>query len=302
MSATGALPLDDEVLPAQLGAGEDSLTRKDRAALRPPWRQPLAIIGIGIIVAWVLVAIFAPELAPYPPNLQFAPLNAAPSHIYLFGTDELGRDVFSRVLYGARLSLPLAALLVAVAMMIGSALGAIAGFFSGIVDSVIMRIADVVFAFPGIILAMAVAAALGAQLRNAVLAVIVVSWPSYSRLSRGLVLGARSSEYVTSARLLGSSGWRTMWVELRPNIAGPIFVLAALDIGNAVLLLSGLSFLGLGASRRPRSGGRWSPRASRTLIVGGSGFFPGWPSLLWCWRSTSLGTHCVTCSTLGRRR
>ena len=97
---------------SELGEAEDRLTRKDRAALRPPWRQPLALIGIGIISAWVLIAIFAPEIAPYPPNLQFAPLNAAPSHVYLFGTDELGRDVFSRVLYGARLSLPLAALLV----------------------------------------------------------------------------------------------------------------------------------------------------------------------------------------------
>jgi peptide/nickel transport system permease protein len=275
VSTTGALPLDDEVLPAQLGPSEDRLSRKDRAALRPPWRQPLAVIGIGIIVAWALVAIFAPELAPYPPNLQFAPLNAAPSHVYLFGTDELGRDVFSRVLYGARLSLPLAALLVAVAMMIGSALGAIAGFFSGIVDSVIMRIADVVFAFPGIILAMAIAAALGAQLRNAVLAVIVVSWPSYSRLSRGLVLGARSSEYVTSARLLGSSGWRTMWVELRPNIAGPIFVLAALDIGNAVLLLSGLSFLGLGAQPPTAEWGSMVSEGVQNFNSWWIGLFPG---------------------------
>ncbi len=188
MTTSEALPLEADPLPGT-DAGEERLTRKDRAALRPAWRQPLALIGITIILAWIIIAIFAPELAPYPPNLQFAPLNVAPNHIYLFGTDELGRDVFSRVLYGARLSLPLAVLLVAVAMMIGSALGAMAGFFGGAVDSVIMRIADVVFAFPGIILALAVAAALGAQLRNAVLAVIVVSWPSYSRLSRGLVLG-----------------------------------------------------------------------------------------------------------------
>jgi peptide/nickel transport system permease protein len=275
VSTTSALPLDENVFPPEVEVGEEGLTRKDRAALRPPWRQPLALIGIGIIVAWVLIAIFAPLLAPYPPNLQFGPLNAPPSHLYLFGTDELGRDLFSRVLYGARLSLPLAALLVAVAMMIGSALGAIAGYFSGAVDSVIMRIADVVFAFPGIILAMAVAAALGPQLRNAVLAVIVVSWPSYSRLSRGLVLGARSSEYVTSARLLGSSGWRTMWVELRPNIAGPIFVLAALDIGNAVLLLSGLSFLGLGAQPPTAEWGSMVSEGVQNFNSWWIGLFPG---------------------------
>ena len=229
MSTTSALPLDDDLVPTQLDQGADRLTRKDRAALRAPWRQPLALIGISIIVAWVLIAIFAPELAPYPPNLQFAPLNAAPSHVYLFGTDELGRDVFSRVLYGARLSLPLAALLVAVAMMIGSTLGAIAGFFAGFVDSVIMRIADVVFAFPGIILAMAVAAALGPELRNAVLAVIVVSWPSYSRLSRGLVLGSRSSEYVTSsaaprfvrlAHHVGGAASQYCRADIRPRRSG----------------------------------------------------------------------------------
>lgn len=275
MSTADALPLDAGPLPGQPQVGEEQLTRKDRAALRPPWRQPLALIGIAIILIWIFIAIFAPELAPYPPDLQFAPLNAAPSHVYLFGTDELGRDVFSRVLYGARLSLPLAVLLVAVAMMIGSALGAIAGYFSGVVDSVIMRIADVVFAFPGIILALAIAAALGAQLRNAVLAVIVVSWPSYSRLSRGLVLGARSSEYVTSARLLGSSGWRTMWVELRPNIAGPIFVLAALDIGNAVLLLSGLSFLGLGAQPPTAEWGSMVSEGVQNFNSWWIGLFPG---------------------------
>jgi peptide/nickel transport system permease protein len=274
MTTSEALPLEADPLPGT-DAGEERLTRKDRAALRPAWRQPLALIGITIILVWIFIAIFAPELAPYPPNLQFAPLNVAPNHIYLFGTDELGRDVFSRVLYGARLSLPLAALLVAVAMMIGSALGAIAGYFSGVVDSVIMRIADVVFAFPGIILALAVAAALGAQLRNAVLAVIVVSWPSYSRLSRGLVLGARHSEYVTSARLLGSSGWRTMWVELRPNIAGPIFVLAALDIGNAVLLLSGLSFLGLGAQPPTAEWGSMVSEGVQNFNSWWIGLFPG---------------------------
>ncbi|HTW08230.1 MAG TPA: ABC transporter permease [Acidimicrobiales bacterium] len=257
------------------GTGSDRLTRKDRAALRPPWRQPLALIGIGIILSWALVAIFAPELAPFAPDNQFAPLTAAPSHLYLFGTDELGRDVFSRVLYGSRLSLPLATFLVIVAMLIGSALGAAAGFLGRAVDTVIMRAADLVFAFPGIILALAVTAALGASLRNAVLAVIVVSWPSYARLARGLVLGARSSEYVTSARLLGSSTWRTLWVELRPNIAGPIFVLAALDIGNAVLLLSGLSYLGLGAKPPTAEWGAMVSEGANNFNSWWIGLFPG---------------------------
>jgi peptide/nickel transport system permease protein len=138
-----------------------------------------------------------------------------------------------------------------------------------------MRLADLVFAFPGIILALAVAAALGAELRNAVLAVIVVSWPSYARLSRGLVLATRSSDYVTSAKLLGSSGWRTMWVELRPNISGPIFVLAALDVGNAVLLLSGLSFLGLGAQPPTAEWGSMVSEGATNFQSYWIGLFPG---------------------------
>jgi peptide/nickel transport system permease protein len=260
---------------AEPGAGPDHPTRKDRAALRPPWRQPLAIIGMVTVLGWALVAVFAPELAPFSPDNQFAPLGAAPSHLYLFGTDELGRDVFSRVIYGARLSMPLAVLLVLVAMTIGSALGAAAGFFGRAVDAVIMRTADLVFAFPGIILALAIAAALGASLSNAVLAVIVVSWPSYARLTRALVLGARSSEYVTSARLLGSSSWRTIWVELRPNIAGPIFVLAALDVGNAVLLLSGLSYLGLGAKPPTAEWGAMVSEGVQNFNLWWLGLFPG---------------------------
>ena len=273
----GALPLDAGPPSAAAGPATngDRLTRKDRAALRPPWRQPLAVIGMTTILVWALVAIFAPELAPYRAGQPVRPLTAAPSHLYLFGTDELGRDVLTRVLYGARLSLPLAALLVIVAMLIGSALGAVAGFFGRAVDAVIMRLADLVFAFPGIILALAVTAALGASLRNAVLAVIVVSWPSYARLARALVLAARSSEYVTSARLLGSSAWRTIWVELRPNIAGPIFVLAALDIGNAVLLLSGLSFLGLGAKPPTAEWGAMVAEGAANFNSWWIGLFPG---------------------------
>jgi peptide/nickel transport system permease protein len=276
MSLSDTLPLDAAgPPPLDASRGDEKLSRADRSALRPPWRQPLAVIGGLIILTWIVIAVFAPEIAPYQPNLEFAGLNLAPQHLYWFGTDELGRDVFSRVVFGSRLSMPLAALLVAVALMIGTTLGAVAGYFGGIVDAIIMRIADLVFAFPGIILALAVAAALGAQLRNAVIAVIVVSWPSYARLARGLVLGARSSEYVTSARLLGSSGWRTLWVELRPNIAGPIFVLAALDIGNAVLLLSGLSFLGLGAQPPAAEWGAMVAEGATNFNSWWIGLFPG---------------------------
>lgn len=232
-------------------------------------------MGIVVIAVWALVAIFAPELAPHAPNNQFAPLYHPPSGAYPFGTDDLGRDVLSRVIYGARLSLPLAVLIVACSMAVGSTIGAVAGFSGGAVDAVLMRAADLVFAFPGIILALAVAAALGAQLVNAVIAVIVVSWPNYARLSRGLVLAARSSDYVTSARLLGSSRWRTLWVELRPNISGPILVLAALDVGNAVLFLSALSFLGLGAQPPTAEWGAMVSEGALQFSYWWIGLFPG---------------------------
>jgi peptide/nickel transport system permease protein len=162
-----------------------------------------------------------------------------------------------------------------VAMSIGSLLGAVAGYFGGLVDAILMRLADLVLAFPGIILALAVAAALGAKLIDAVIAVIVVDWPQYARLARSMVLGARSSEYVTSARLFGSSGWRTMWVELRPNIAGPILVLAALDMGNAVILLSGLSFLGLGAQPPTAEWGAMVSEGVANFFNYWIGLFPG---------------------------
>lgn len=250
-------------------------TRRERAAARSPWRQPLAVTGMTVIAGWALVALLAPVIAPASPTAQLYPQFLPPSASHLLGTDEVGRDVLSRVIYGARISLPLSVLLVLLAMSIGSLLGALAGYFGGVVDGVVMRVADLVFAFPGIILAMAVAAALGASIRNAVLAVVVVSWPSYARVSRGLVLAARQSDYVAAARLLGASGIRTLLVELRPNIAGPIAVLAALDVGNALLLLSGLSFLGLGAQPPAAEWGAMVAAGALDFDKWWIGLFPG---------------------------
>jgi peptide/nickel transport system permease protein len=219
-----------------------------RLPTHPTWRHPLALIGLFIAFAWIVIAIFAPLIAPYDPLAQdFNLLNVAPSGAHWFGTDELGRDVFSRVIHGARLSIPLALLLVSLALVIGGALGAIAGYFGGVVDAVVMRAADLVFAFPAIILAMVVTATLGPSIQNAVLALVVVSWPSYARVARGLVLSVGHADYVLSARLLGASARKALVRDVMPNVFGPILVLATLDLGNAVLLLSGLSFLGLGA-------------------------------------------------------
>ena len=240
-----------------------------------PWRQPLAVIGMVVVVGWLLIAVFAPLIAPSDPLGQNFIQLKAPSAQHWLGTDELGRDVLSRIIYGARVSLPLAVLLVAGAMLFGSIVGSLAGFFGGWVDAVSMRLADIVFAFPGIILAMAVAAALGPQLRNAVLAVIVVSWPAYARLMRGLVLSARGSQYVIASRLLGASPLRALLVDIRPNVLGPVLVMAALDVGNAVLLLSGLSFLGLGAQPPTAEWGAMVAAGAQNFDKWWIGLFPG---------------------------
>lgn len=231
-------------------------------------RRPLAIIGLIIVVFWIIAIFAAPAMAPFDPLAPSGDIFAAPSSLHYFGTDELGRDVYSRVLFAARTSLPLAFVLVVLAVVIGSVLGAISGFFGGWTDSVIMRTVDVFFAFPAIVLAMVVTAVLGPSLQNAVLALALVTWPTYARVVRGLVLSARRSDYVQSVRLLGSSSWRALRKDVLPNVFGPVLVLATLDIGNAVLLLAGLSFLGLGAQPPVPEWG--------SMVASGTLYFQAW--------------------------
>jgi peptide/nickel transport system permease protein len=244
------------------------LRTRRRSRIRPTWRQPLAIAGGVIALAWIVVAIFAPLISPHDPLAQTFTPSQSPSLEHLFGTDELGRDVLSRVIHGSRVSLPIALLLVALAAAIGGLVGALAGYFRGLVDGVIMRAADLVFAFPPIILAMVVAAVLGRGLRNAALAIVVVAWPSYARVVRGLVLSVGESEYVQSARLLGAPARRALFRDVLPNVAGPVLVLATLDLANAILLLSGLSFLGLGA-QPPKA--EWG-----AMVADGTQYFQWW--------------------------
>jgi ABC-type dipeptide/oligopeptide/nickel transport system permease subunit len=255
-------------------------TEETRAAARLGWfppalRQPLALLGAGIALLWLLVAVFAPLVAPYDPLEQsFVPFES-PSADHPFGTDELGRDVFSRVVYGARISLPLGLLLVVLASTIGGIVGALAGYFRGWVDGAVMRTADLVFAFPAIILAMVVTAALGRGLTNAVLALVIVAWPSYARVVRSLVLSIGDSEYVWATRLLGSSARRALVREVLPNVVGPVLVLATLDVGNAILLLSGLSFLGLGAQPPDPEWGSMVAAGTQNFQFWWIGTFPG---------------------------
>jgi peptide/nickel transport system permease protein len=231
-------------------------------------RQPLAVAGAVIALAWIVIAVFAPLIAPYGSLAQTFTPAQSPSLHHLFGTDELGRDVLSRVIYGSRVSIPIALLLVVLASSIGCVVGAIAGYFRGLVDGALMRAVDLFFAFPPIILAMVVAAVLGRGLQNAALAIVVVAWPSYARVVRGLVLSVGDSEFVQSARLMGTPARRALFRDVLPNVAGPVMVLATLDLANAILLLSGLSFLGLGAQPPTAEWG--------SMVADGTQYFQWW--------------------------
>lgn len=249
-------------------ATELAVGSKRRLNIGRAWRQPLGIIGLLIAVTWLLVAVLAPVIAPADPLAEAFPRLQAPSGAHLMGTDANGRDVFSRLLFGAQTTIPLVMLLVFASLLIGSFLGAIAGYFGGWIDETIMRITDLVMAFPTTILAMVVAASLGASLLNAVLAALIVSWPQYARVMRSIVMGIRNGNYVIAGRLLGISPWRSLLRDIVPNAVGPMLVLASLDVGSATLLLSGLSFLGLGAKPPTPEWG--------AMISSGIGQFENW--------------------------
>ena len=211
-------------------------------------RNSALIVGTIIVGVWVVVAAFAPWLAPHSPtDLDVMNRLEAPGPAHLFGTDEAGRDNFSRVLYGARITMPLAFVVILIASLFGSGLGAVAGYVGGRVDEVLMRIVDVVLAFPPIVLAMAITAALGAGLRNAMFAILLVSWPEFSRLMRAQVLAIKENDYVIAARALGAPGWRVVVTHILPNAFPPVVVKSTLDVGNAIVLTAALSFIGLGA-------------------------------------------------------
>ncbi len=211
-------------------------------------RRPSALVGLGILVFWILVALSVSFVVPFDPlATDVSARLQPPSATHWFGTDDLGRDIFRRTLYGARISLPAGFLTVAGALLIGSLIGAISGYAGGWVDAIVMRIADMVLAFPSIVLAMAIAAALGPGLKNALIAIVVVLWPEYARLMRAQVLAVKAQEYVTAAEAVGASRVRLLLVHILPNTQAPLVVKATLDVGAAIVLTAGLSFIGLGA-------------------------------------------------------
>jgi peptide/nickel transport system permease protein len=224
-------------------------TTDSAAGRRRRWRRRylLAVLGAAVVLIWLVAAVLAPWITPYPPDtVNVAGRLAAPSMAHWLGTDELGRDVLTRIVYGARTSLTVGFTVVLIGGAAGVLVGAVAAYARGWAEEILMRATDLMFCFPPIILAMAIAAALGIGTRNTVIAMLIVWWPKFARLARSLVLGQRSLEYVAAARTIGFSPAHILFRQIMPNALGPLVVLVTLDLGNAILVFAGLSFLGLG--------------------------------------------------------
>jgi len=249
-------------------------------------RSPVMITGFVIVVFWVLVSLAAPLLATTNPLSQdvIARLegpgftktiteedDTEPTFRHLMGTDELGRDIYTRVVYGGRITIPAGMAVIILGSMVGTFIGALSGYVGGLYDDILMRLTELFQAFPTIILALAVTAALGPDLQNAVLALVIVWWPAYARVIRSLVLELKNQEFVEAARAVGATNPYILTRTILQNAVAPAIILATLDIGNAILTFAGLSFLGLGAEPSIPEWGR--------MVAIGVDFFDQW----WMW-------------------
>jgi peptide/nickel transport system permease protein len=233
--------------------------------------------GLLLTVALVLVALAAPLLAPHDPNEQETSRRLEqPSNDHPLGLDDLGRDVLSRIVWGARVSLRVGFSVVILASLIGVTLGAISGYFGGAVDVLVMRLCDILLAFPGILLAIALVAVLGPSLNNVILALATIGWVGYARLVRGQVLKVREMEYVTAAKAMGAKSPRVIVLHVLPNVINPVIVMATLGLAGAILSEAALSFLGLGVQPPTPSWGAMLTSGRRYLgLANHLAIFPG---------------------------
>jgi len=233
--------------------------------------------GLILTVALLFVAVAAPLLSPYDPDAQETSRRLeAPSHQHPLGLDDLGRDVLSRVIWGSRVSLRVGFSVVIIASFIGITLGAISGYFGGIVDTLIMRITDILLAFPGILLAIALVAVLGPSENKVILALSIIGWVGYARLVRGQVLKVREMEYVTAAKALGAKSPRVIIRHVLPNVINPVIVMATLGLAGAILSEAALSFLGLGVQPPTPSWGAMLTAGRRYLgLANHLAIYPG---------------------------
>ncbi|MGH8064303.1 MAG: nickel transporter permease [Candidatus Entotheonellia bacterium] len=227
---------------------QSDATRGFGAVARQLWKHKGAMCGLSILLLLTLIALCAPWLAPYDPlKVQARKALQPPSAEFLLGTDQYGRDVLSRTLYGTRISLLVGSISVGIAAVCGLMIGLVAGYFGGVIDSLLMRLMDVMLAFPGILLALAIVSILGPNLANLMIAVGISAIPAYARLVRGSVLAAKQQLYVEAARVVGCGHGQILFRHILPNVAAPVIVLGTLGMGTAILAAAALSFLGLGS-------------------------------------------------------
>jgi peptide/nickel transport system permease protein len=258
----------------------------DEAAVESPARRALtrlvrrkgAMFGLAVIVLFVALAVFAPLVAPYDPTAQsWTSVRKAPSALHWLGTDDVGRDVLARIIFGARASLVAGCISVAIALAIGVPLGLAAGYIGGFLDALISRITDAMLAIPFLILAIALAAFLGPSLRNAMIAIGITTTPIFVRLTRGQVMAVKVEDYVEAARAVGNPPWRVAFVHILPNILPALMVQASLSIAAAIIAEAALSFLGLGQQPPAPSWGSMLNAAQRFLA--NAPWMAVWPGL-----------------------
>lgn len=279
-------PIDDSDLGNII---EESITEENKfdkkysksSLYKDAWRRlvrnKLAMIGLAIVIIMALIALLAPYIAPYDPTYREKTASQqGPSASHWFGTDILGRDIFSRVLYGTQISMLVGVIAVAISLAIGLFLGAISGFFSGIPDAIIMRIADIFFAFPYILGAIAIMTILGPGVLNIFIAIGLLGWASVARLFRSSILSIKEKEYIEAARALGASNSRIIMKHILPNSFAPLIVYSTMNVGTAIIVEAALSFLGLGVQPPTPS---WGKMLSESLNYINSApwlmFFPG---------------------------
>lgn len=263
-----------------IGDRPSAITRAQRLARR----KPLGSFGLLIIGALVMAATFPGQIATDSPTI--VPLTGLaelrlrePSTDHFMGTDDQGRDIFSRIVHGSRLSLEVGIISVAIAMLLGTAAGLVSGYHGGWADSLIQRVVDTLIAFPGLVLALAIVGLLGSEVRNVMIAVGIISAPAFARVVRGSVLVVMNEPYIEAARTVGATNTRLLVLHVLPNVAAPIIVLATAGLGSAILIEASLSFLGFGAAPPAPSWGRMLAAEGRLYMVSGAWWMAVFPGL-----------------------
>jgi peptide/nickel transport system permease protein len=279
MSRPEPRPTDQPLLAAEAVADAYAhwgAMPRQRLSFLGKWRNPIGLIGAAIVGFNLLVAIFGPYVWTIDPDAQDSERLLTPSWAHPMGTDELGRDELARIIHGAQVSLQVGLIAVGIALVAGTLLGLIAGYYRGWIDSALMRLVDLMFALPGLVLAIVIAGLLGPSRRNAMIAIGIVITPAFARVVRGSVLEVMGFPYIESTRALGASGRRVMTRHLLPNIVAPLIVLVTVYLGTAILAEAALSFLGLGTQPPEASwGGMLSTARSYIDAAWWLSVFPG---------------------------